>query len=94
MLSLGLFSQAGDSLVLAQRREAKETLRELSALRETAPLRLYRTAPPAGQPSEAGRAILRLRQEVPAAAGERLLAAEMTNLESEDEPEAVGRSGR
>lgn len=72
LLSLGLYTRAGDHLVLAQRREAKELLSEFSALREPAPLRLLRT-PGAGAPGSGGapgRAILRLRQEV---AGEREL---------------------
>lgn len=61
LLSLGLFAGAGESLVAAQRREARELLREFSALRETAPLRLVRST--AGDPP--GRALLRLRQEAP-----------------------------
>ncbi len=66
LLSLGLFTRAGENLVVAQRREAKELLREFSALRETGA-----AAPPArrrpARGRKPGRALLRLRQEVPAA---------------------------
>lgn len=58
LLALGLYSRAGETLVLAQRREAKELLQEFSALKETAPLRLLRSSRAGAQP------LLRLRQEV------------------------------
>lgn len=73
LLSLGLFTRQGENLVVAQRREARELLREFSALRETAPLRLLRSTGGAGDGAGGdapGRALLRLRQDV---AGEREL---------------------
>lgn len=63
LLSLGLFTRQGENLVVAQRREARELLREFSALRETAPLRLVRSRGGAGGEGS-GRALLRLREEV------------------------------
>lgn len=78
LLSLGLYTRAGDHLVVAQRREAKELLSAFSALREPAPLRLLR-APGAGDPGS-GRAILRLRQEV-AGGRELLLWADVSAID-------------
>lgn len=43
LLSFGLYANSGEKLVLAQRREAKEGLKPFSALKDTAPLRLFRS---------------------------------------------------
>ncbi len=86
LLSFGLFTRAGENLVVAQRREARELLAEFSALRESAPLRLLRSTPAGDRPS---RALLRLRQEL---AGDRELIL-WADLSAIDEVVVTGEMG-
>lgn len=85
LLSLGLFSRGGETLVVAQKREARELLAEFSALREPAPLRLLRSSPSGDRP---GRALLRLRQEL----GDRELIL-WTDLSAIDDVVVTGEMG-
>jgi len=80
LLSLGIFSSQGDNLIVAQRREAKDLLQRFSALKEPAPLRLLRTEGDQGDQGEKGRALLRLRQEVPGGR-ELLLWADVSSID-------------